>query len=80
MSFILFCLNDINSKFGCKCKGQELINISNQIMKTYFSIESILYNQIIIENLLKDYKWNQPELNNIENNEFIFKILNNLKN
>lgn len=79
MSFILFCLNDINSKFGCKCKGQELINISNQIMKTYFSIESILYNQIIIDNLLKDYKWNKPDLKNIENNELIFKLLNNLK-
>ena len=35
------------------------------------SIESLLYNQLILENLLKDYKWNNPMLNNLKANDFI---------
>ena len=43
-------------------------------MSNYLSVESILYNQIMLENLLKDYNWNNRELNNIDNNEFIIKL------
>ena len=27
-----------------------------------------------LENLLKDYRWNNPSLNNIENNDLIVKL------
>ena len=30
----------------------------------------------MLENLLKDYKWNNPELNNILNNNSLNKIKN----
>ena len=40
----------------------------------YLSIDSILYNQIMIENLIKDYNWNNSLLNNINNNELILKL------
>ena len=43
-------------------------------MSNYLSVESILYNQIMLENLFKDYNWNNQELNNIDNNEFIIKL------
>ena len=43
-------------------------------MSNFLSVESILYNQIMLENLFKDYNWNNQELNNIDNNEFIIKL------
>ena len=38
------------------------------------SIESILYNQMKLENLFIDYNWNNPILNNIEKNDLINKL------
>ena len=38
------------------------------------SIDSLLYNQMKLENLFKDYNWNNPILNNIEKNELIDKL------
>ena len=40
------------------------------------SIDKILYNQIKFENLLIDYKWNNPDLNNNDNNELIIQLKN----
>ena len=40
----------------------------------YLSLDSILYNQIMIENLFIDYHWNNSLLNNIKNNELIIKL------
>ena len=45
-----------------------------EISKRYNSIENIIYNQFMIENLLKDYKWNNPRLNSIKNIELINKL------
>ena len=30
-----------------------------------------------MENLMKDYKWNDPELNSIKNNDLILKLYKN---
>ena len=49
-------------------KRQQLLLACNKIMYKHYSVENILYNQIMIENLLRDYKWNNPELKNIFNN------------
>ena len=62
----------------CHCKRQELICACNKIIYQYYSIENILYNQIMIENLFEDYKWNNPELKNIFNNKSLYEIKNNL--
>lgn len=45
-------------------------------MYRYLSIDSLLFNQINIENLLKDYKWNNPLLNKVQNNQMIVKLNN----
>ena len=41
----------------------------------YASIDYVLYNLMKLENLFKDYRWNNPELNNIKNNEIIKELL-----
>ena len=38
------------------------------------SVDYILYNLIKLENLFKDYTWNNPTLNNLENNDLLIKL------
>ena len=74
LSFAHFFFNNIYCKNCNKFYEQEIIRICNETMSNYLSVESILYNQIMLENLFKDYSWNNRELNNIDNNEFIIKL------
>lgn len=76
LPFYEFYLNNIYSKFCWKMKNQEIINKTNEIIHKYISIDTLLYNQIKLENLFKDYKWNNPLLNSIKNNEMIMKLKN----
>ena len=49
--------------FKC-CKSstkQNLISSCNNLVAKYITIESILYNQMKLECLWKDYKWNNPQ-------------------
>ena len=39
-------------------------------------MERLLYNQILLENLIKDYRWNNPALYDIQNSEVINKLRN----
>ena len=55
-------------------KEFNIINICNNILYKYSSIETILYNQIMFENLLKDYHWNDNNLEIVENNYLIKKL------
>ena len=55
---------------------QEIIDKCNEIILKYYSVENILYNQLMLEILLKDYKWNDPELNKLDNNELILQLKN----
>ena len=73
-SFIQFFLNNLYCSCCNQFKQQELLHICNRIILKYMSIDSILYNQIKLENLFKDYKWNNPSLNNMENNELLLKL------
>ena len=51
--------------FYCNCcrrsRKQNLIVSCNNIVAKYVTIENILYNQIRLEYLWKDYKWNNLE-------------------
>ena len=47
-----------------------------KLISQYYSIDNILYNQIKFENLLIDYKWNNPDLNKLDNNELIIQLKN----
>ena len=70
--------NFIFNLFSCKCcqrgKIQKSITICNNIMEKYYSIENLIYSQFMLENLLQDYKWNNPDLNSIKNIELIYKL------
>ena len=75
--FIDFLYNNIYCNTKCNNNKQKIISKCNEIINKYYSIDMILYNQIKMENLLKDYKWNNPDLSNTNNNELIIQ-LNNL--
>ena len=62
ITFIHFILKHIKYKNKNMRKKYDIIETCNNILFKYISIETILYNQIIFENLLKDYKWNESYL------------------
>ena len=71
LHFLDYFYNNCYKKKCCFSRNQELITICNEIAKQYNSIDLIIYNQLILENLFKDYKWNDPKLNTILNNKLI---------
>ena len=75
LHFFDFLLNNIYFEFLFKKNNpQQIINMCNEIISNYASIDSIIYNQILFENLMKDYKWNNPELKNLDYNNLIFEL------
>ena len=77
LNFFDFFLNNL---YCCckKNKKQNIIHICNQIVYKYASIDILIKNQILMENFLKDYKWNNPDLNNIENNNLFIQLKQDL--
>ena len=78
ISFFQYFFNNVYFGKCPKCRQQELINICNKIVLKYTSIDYILLNQMKLENLFKDYKWNDPSLNDIKNNELIIQLNNQI--
>ena len=76
--FVHFFLNNFYCKCCSKFNNQETLNIYNKILYKYISLDSIAYNQILLENLFHDYKWNNPSLKNIDNNDLIFQLRNHM--
>lgn len=73
--FYQFYLNNLYSNYCCETsKSQNIINLCNEIVNKYASIETIIYDQILLEHLFKDYKWNNSELSNVQNNDLIEKL------
>jgi hypothetical protein len=66
----------LNNCYCCckKQKPQKIIHICNEIVYKYASVDNLIKNQILIENFLKDYKWNDPSLNNVENNNLFIQL------
>ena len=69
-----FLLNHFYFKINHRRKEQKFIDICNNIISKYISIDTLLNNQIIFENFLKDYKWNDINLKTIWNNYLIKKL------
>ena len=74
--FIDFLFNNIYFSKKCKSNRQEIISKCNELISKYYSIDSILYNQLKLENLLKDYKWNNPELSKLDENKLVIQLKN----
>ena len=65
-----------NVYFDC-CKPsttQGVISACNDLITKYYSIDAVIYNQLRLENLFRDYKWNNPQLNSIGNNDIMAQI------
>ena len=76
LHFYDFLINNFYSKCFKRRRNQEIINMTNDIIYKYLSIDSLLYNQIKLESLFKDYKWNNSILNDIQTNQMIIKLKN----
>ena len=73
--FYDFLYNNFYSDNCCKTSPtQEVLSACNDIITKYYSIDAVIYNQLRLENLFRDYKWNNPKLNNITNNDLISQI------
>ena len=71
LNFYDYIFNNIYCKNRCLSNKQEIVRLCNEIISKYYTMDFIIYNQMKLENLFKDYKWNNPELNTIENNKMI---------
>ena len=78
-TFLDFIFNTIYIEKCCHSKRQKILVDCNNIILKYYSLENILYNQFMFENLIKDYSWNNPELQNILNNDSFLTIKNDIK-
>ena len=67
--------------FNCFCdkKNQILMSKCGDIISEYYSVEKIIYNQLLMENLIEDYKWNNIKLKNIRENKSIISLINFIK-
>ena len=71
LKFFDFFFNNVYFQFCKRREKQEIIALCNNIVANYISIDSVLYNHLKLENLFKDYKWNNPGLNDITKNNYI---------
>ena len=76
LSFRNFFLNGFYLKCFNRINENKVIDLCNYILSKYISIDLLLYNQIMFENLLKDYTWNNPGLTNINKNKLINRLIN----
>lgn len=75
LHFYDFFINNFYFDRCCKNrKSQKIIDICDRILCKYASIDTIVYNQLLLENLLKDYKWNDPKLNNVTSNNLFSEL------
>ena len=78
------CLSYILNSIYCKCckctncclNSQTFLEKCNEIILKYLSVDYILYNQFMLENLFDDYVWNNPKLAEIDNNDSIKDLKN----
>ena len=71
--FFDFFLNNIYCCFK-KRRAQKIIYKCNEIVYKYASIDTLIKNQILIDIFFKDYNWNNPALNSVENNDLFIQL------
>ena len=76
LSFFDFLFHEIYDRRCGRLDKRKLIQKCNEIVSKYYSIECVVSYLIKLENLLKDYRWNNPGLNNLDNNELILDLKN----
>ena len=74
LRFYDFFFNNLYSTCCKKIKNQEIINKINEITFKYLSVDSLFYNQIKLECLMEDYKWNNPLLSVNQYKKIISKL------
>ena len=74
LTFFDYFFNYIYCEKCCKIRKQKIISKCNEIISKYYSIENIIYNQILLENLFKDYKRINKGIMTYENNELIIQL------
>ena len=79
LPFVDFVFNNFYFNNCCNSNKHKLMNLCSKIIYKYYSIENILYNQMRFENLLNDYKWNNPKLKHVQNNKYVLEMRNNLQ-
>ena len=80
LTFFDYFFNYIYCEKCCKIRKQKIISKCNEIISKYYSIENIIYNQILLENLFKDYQWINQDLKTYENNELIIQLKDLISN
>ena len=75
ISWFQYLLNNIYCK-KLEFNVQERIDVCDEIVKTYMSYDCILYNQIMFEQLLMDYQWNDASLKELSSNKLVLKLQN----
>ena len=76
LSFRHFFMNGFYLKCFNRNNENKVIDLCNYILSKYNSVDQLLYNQIMFENLLEDYKWNNPDLGSISKNKLINRLIN----
>jgi len=74
LHFFDFIINKLYFKFFGYSRKQSLINSCNDILEEFISIENIVYNQMKLENLWNDYKWNNPQYEIKEKNDLMLNL------
>jgi hypothetical protein len=74
LKFFDFIINKFYFKFFGYSGKQSLINSCNDILAKFVSIEKIVYNQMKLENLWNDYKWNNPQYEIKEKNDLVLNL------
>ena len=74
LKFFDFIINKLYFKFFGYSSKQSLINSCNDIVAKFVSIEKIVYNQMKLENLWNDYKWNNPQYEIKEKNDLVLNL------
>ena len=76
LNFFDYLFNEVYDGRCGRLEKRKLIEKCNEIVSKYYSIECVVSYLIKLENLLKDYRWNNPGLNNLDNNELISDLKN----
>ena len=74
LKFFDFIINKFYFKFFGYSSKQSLINSCNDIVAKFVSIEKIVYNQMKLENLWNDYKWNNPQYEIKEKSDLMLNL------